>query len=104
MPGVKGRSGRKSLSNEQYKFETLDECWKLVRAAINDSNLDYKYRVELASRHTVKSIPTELAGSVNATVTHMPAIQKEILGEADGTPENRIAEYLIGSPPSPEAT
>ena len=45
MPGVKGRSGRKSLSNEQYKFETLDECWKLVRAAINDSNLDYKYRV-----------------------------------------------------------
>ena len=104
MAGVKGRSGRKSLSNEEYKLSTIEECWKLVREAINNETLDYEYRVELASRHTVKSIPTEIAGNLSHTVTEMPSIQKQYPGEADATPINRIAEFDIGLPNAPQDT
>ena len=97
MAGLKGRSGRKSLSNEEYKLSTIEECWKLVREAVNDISLPYQFRVELASKHTVKSIPTELAGEFTANIQTMPAIQK-LSGEANT--ENRIAEFLIGSPPT----
>lgn len=100
-----GRRGGLTKSNAEYRLETIDECWKQIRAAINDQTLDREFRLELAAKHTVKSIPTELAGGFTAQVTHMPAIQKEIpdvSGEANNT--NRIAEYLIGSPPPSQDT
>lgn len=77
MAGVKGRSGRKGGPQEKYRFETIEECWKLVKEAIANPNLDYKYRVELASRHTVKSMPTELSGDVGLQLTAMGTIVKD---------------------------
>lgn len=90
MAGVKGRSGRKSNSNEEYRLETIEECWKLVREAITNESLPYSVRVELAAKHTVKSIPTELAGSVDAHIVAMGTI------EMDG----KKADFRIGSDPS----
>ena len=87
MAGVKGRSGRKTLSNEEYKLSTIEECWRLVREAINNPDLDYEYRVELASRHTVKSIPTELSGGITTNIVAMGTIVKN---------DNKI-EFNIGS-------
>ena len=43
----------------------------------------------------------ELSGSLTANVNMMPAIQKSS-GEANETPINRIAEYDIGSPDTPQ--
>lgn len=76
MAGVKGRSGRKSKSNEEYKLETIDECWKLVRKAINDESLDIEIRLEIAKAHTVKSIPTEIHGNITSTVVAMGSITR----------------------------
>ena len=104
MAGVKGRSGRKSNANEEYKLATIEECWKLVRENIHNPELPLQFRVELAAKHTVKSIPTELLGTLNHNVTEMPTIQKHLPGEAMTTPTNRIAEFDIGSPNSTENT
>ena len=103
MAGTKnsGRRGGLTKSNAEYRLETIDECWKIIRQAINDESLPYEYRIELASKHTVKSIPTELAGEFTANIQTMPAIQK-LSGEANQ--ENRIAEFLIGSSNPPENT
>lgn len=89
MAGVKGRSGRKSLSNEQYKLSTIEECWKIVRQAINDETLPFQFRAELAAKHTVKSVPQELVGEMNHTVTEMPELLRD---------NNRVEPFLIGTP------
>lgn len=89
MAGNKN-SGRKSNANEEFRLATIEKCWKLVNEAIDDESLDYEYRVELASRHTVKSIPTELAGGITANLTAMGTI---VYGGVEakfniGTPDN----------------
>lgn len=102
MAGVKGRSGRKSNANEEYKLATIEECWKLVRENIHNEALPLQFRVDLAAKHTVKSIPTELAGGFTA-VHEMPSIQKEY-PSVGSDPINRIAEFDIGSPDPTEAS
>lgn len=44
----------------------------------------------------------QVLGEFKHQVTQMPAIQKEYPGEADATPINRIAEFDIGLPNTPE--
>ena len=76
----------------------IGEMWSYLRG--NFHKFSQPNQIKIALELCKKDIPQEVNASV--TVTEMPAIQKEfqaISGEANGTPENRIAEYLIGSPP-----
>lgn len=92
MAGVKGRSGRKSNANEEYKLSTIEECWKLVRENVNNPDLPLQFRIELAAKHTVKSIPTELAGGFTASLNAMGTIER-VVGEISET-----IKFNIGSP------
>ena len=86
-----GRRGGMTTANAEYRLATIEECWKLVRKAINDETLDYEYRVELAAKHTVKAIPTELTGGLNANLVAMGTITKN--GDNLG--------FKIGGDPNP---
>ena len=103
MAGVKGRSGRRSNSDEQKRIAVLQKAWDLIDKSLGDEKIPLSQRLEIAAKLVVKNIPTELAGSFEAKVTEMPAIQKVVPGEANAN-TNRIAEYIIGSPPPTEDT
>jgi len=104
MAGVAGKSGRKSNVEEEFRFKTVSKAWKLIDQHLENPALDLKFRLELAAKLCVKSIPQEINGDLRHQVTEMPAIQKEYPGEAMNAPVNRIAEYIIGSPHSPQDT
>ena len=86
-----GRRGGLTKANEEYRLATIDECWKLIRENIHNETLDLKFRLELAAKHTAKSIPTELTGGVGLNLTAMGTIK------VDG----KEAEFKIGSPADP---
>ena len=98
MAGVKGKSGRRSNANEDLRLRVLDKAWVLMEKDLNDPNLDPVEKRELYKVLCTRNIPQHVQGEFIYQVTQMPAIQKEIAGEANNT--NRIAEYFIGSPPS----
>lgn len=66
MAGNKN-SGRKSNANEEFRLRTIDKCWKLIDQNIDNLEIPLETRLELASKHTVKSIPTEVSGDVGNT-------------------------------------
>ena len=76
----------------------LGECWVYLRDNFHKFNQTNQIKIALAL--ATKDIPQKIEGDVK--VTEMPAIQKEFSGEA--AIENRIAEFLIGSPPPSENT
>ena len=63
MAGVKGRSGRKSKSDEQKRMEIIEESWDVYREFLRgEATLDKK--VEQAIKVVVKHMPAQ----VNALV------------------------------------
>ena len=95
MAGVKGRSGRagrKSNAEEEYRFRTVERCWKIVNENLDNEDLPLQFRVELASKHTVKHMPTELTGLLGLRPVMMGYI--EINGKK--------AEFDIGTRPELE--
>lgn len=97
-----GRRGRQTNANEDLRLRVLDKAWVILEQSLDDPNLDKKEKREIAKALAVKSIPQQVDANVHATVTEMPAIQKDFSGEAKT--ENRIAEFLIGSPHTPQDT
>lgn len=96
MAGVKGRSGRKSHFDEKTANEILTMAMATIKMALADMSLPIQFRSELASKIYTKAMPSTVNATVDAQVTEMPAIQINKSGEAD---ENRVAGFLIGSPP-----
>lgn len=78
----------------------IGECWEYLRNNFHKFNQTNK--IKIALELSKKSIPQEIEGNFKHAVTEMPAIQKEFPGEAE--PTNRIAEFFVGSPPSPADT
>ena len=74
----------------------IGECWEYLR--VNFRKFNQTNQIKIALALAMKDIPQKIEGEVK--VTEMPAIQKEFPGEAE--PINRIAEFIIGSPPSPQ--
>ena len=112
MAGVKGKSGRKSHLEDKTAEEILNLSAFTIRKALSpktpggeDYELSLSVRADLASKIYTKAMPQHVEGDFNHKVTEMPAIQKDVpSGEANGKPQNRVAEYLIGSPDSTEDT
>ena len=100
MPGVKGRSGRKSNANEELRLRVLDKAWLILEKALYDPKIDGEEKREIAKALAVKSIPQHLEGNFKGHFTTSATIQKEIPGES-GQNTNRIAEYLLGDPNPP---
>ena len=59
MAGVKGRSGRKSRSDEQRRLDDIEKCWAVMMAFVS-SDAPLKERAEMASKIAVKAIPDKL--------------------------------------------
>ncbi len=87
MSGVKGLSGRKSLKDEEKRQRVIERSWDIIELFFSDENIPLKVKAELASKLTVKDLPTQLEG--NLTFTQM----KEI------TVGNRIQEFIVGDNP-----
>ena len=93
MPGVAGRSGRKSAKNEMLMFEVVDLAWKLALADLKNPDLDQSIKREIYSKVIVKSLPSEFIGmnmNNNTTIISAPIQIKS--GELENT--SRTAEYF----------
>lgn len=58
MAGIKGRSGRRSRTDEQKRLLDIDKCWTVMMEFIN-SDAPLKERAEMASKIAVKAIPEQ---------------------------------------------
>jgi hypothetical protein len=88
MAGVKGRSGRRSLSDSQKRHRIIDKSWDLIEKNLDNPELDIKIKLEIASKLVVKDIPNVVEG--------METNQTVIMGNitrTDGTP----LRYNLGS-------
>lgn len=61
MPGVKGRSGRKSKFNELQTYEVAEMSIKVVRDYLN-STVPLEKKVEVAKHFVLKAMPTRVEG------------------------------------------
>lgn len=81
----------------------VGECWKYLR--VNFRKFSEPNKIKIALELCKKDIPQELTGDFQHKVTELALIRKEIpSGELNTEPVNRIADYLIGSPPSSSNT
>ncbi len=105
----KGKSGNPGgRPKESIHFTDLAKAHSssalnvLVKALKSDNE---RHRIMAASIIIDRAYgkpPQEIQGNIGVQVTEMPAIQKALPGEA--ATENRIAEFLIGSPHTPQDT
>uniref|UniRef100_A0A6M3JUW2 Uncharacterized protein n=1 Tax=viral metagenome TaxID=1070528 RepID=A0A6M3JUW2_9ZZZZ len=78
MSGVKGLSGRKSLKDEEKRLRIIERSWDVIEEFLNNPDIKLKDKADLASRLTVKDLPTQLEGALSflqmptATVNGQP--------------------------------
>jgi len=80
MAGVKGRSGRRSVPDEQKRREALQESWDIILRDLRDPDVSREAKRDMALKLVIKSMPTELAGTIAHEVIAMGTITKEIKG------------------------
>lgn len=68
MAGVKGRSGRKSTTDEEKRLRIIDKAWEIVNQFLHDSTIDIKLRAEMASKLVTKDMPTQVEGNLSHVV------------------------------------
>jgi hypothetical protein len=82
-------SGRKPPKVDlDLRLKVIQKSWELIAANLDNTELDLKFRLELASKIGVKSMPTELSGGITASIVAMGTIK---YGEAE-------AKFNIGTP------
>ena len=59
MSGVKGRSGRKSKSDEQKRLDIIERSWDIVNEFLLDTETTVDKKVVEAVKIVLKSMPTE---------------------------------------------
>jgi len=59
MSGVKGRSGRRKIKDEEKRQRIIDKAWDLVEIKLDSNDID---RFQLARDIVVKDVPSELKG------------------------------------------
>ena len=69
----------------------------------NFHKFNQKNKIQVAIAICKISVPQKIAHSGGVAV-QMQSIQKEYSGQADGTLVNRIVEFDIGSPDTPETS
>ncbi len=92
MAGVKGKSGRKSLSDEEKRLRIINKSWDILEVALNsDITLDNKIRIALEL--CKKNIPQELehSGEIKGGNTIINIVKNY---PAKDKTENRIEERI----------
>ena len=105
MIGNKGggrKAGRLTNAEEQFRLRTISKAWKLIDSQLENPDLDIKFRLDLAAKIAVKSIPTELSGDLGVAVTAMGEIKKTV-GDVVTTLEFKIGGNA-NPPQDPEHT
>lgn len=67
--GVKGRSGRKSTTDEAKRLRVIEKSWEIIEQSLNDPNLDMDKKREIAMSIVLKSIPQQFEGKSELKVT-----------------------------------
>jgi len=91
MAGVKGRSGRKSTTDEEKRLKIIDKAWEIIYEQLCDVNVPKKEKVEIACKLVVKNMPTSLEHSGEVSFTKMGDI---LIHTEQG---NRVKEYDVGN-------
>ena len=60
MPGVKGRSGRKSIAEEQKRRDIINLAWQITEDYLKDQTIERKEKIELVCRIITKDMPEKL--------------------------------------------
>lgn len=88
MAGVKGRSGRRPLRDEEKRLKIIDKAWEIINQHFDDPNLTNSQKLKQAIQIIVKDMPQQVEGmEVNQVVVMNDVIRK-------GEPKR----YNIGSP------
>ena len=60
MSGVKGRSGRKSRTDEAKRQSIIDKAWDIAKQYLEDPTIDLADKIEVACKIIVKDMPDKL--------------------------------------------
>lgn len=90
MSGVKGRSGRRPLRDEQKRLRIIDKAWETVETFLNDTNVPIRLRAECAIKVVQKDMPTDALVNINNEIKEYLVIHKSDGTDAKKT--NAIAE------------
>ena len=77
MSGVKGRSGRRALTEETKRHRILDKAWDIVEQQLDNPNLDNKYKLDVATKLVVKDMPDVVEGMNQTQVVMMGEVKKD---------------------------
>lgn len=88
MAGVKGKSGRKSTTEESKRLRILNKAWDIVESQFDNPDLDIKVKLDIASKLVVKDMPQVVEGMEQSQTVVMSEIKR-----SDGLP----LRYDIGS-------
>lgn len=100
--GKKGRSGRKSLTNEQRKSRVIDKAWKLVEDIFDNPKLSVILKAELAKSIVTKNIPQQLEGKINTFLAIAQKAEEEQIECINGSTDkcNRIEMVEVTDRPA----
>lgn len=76
MAGVKGRSGRRTTSDESKRLRVLQKAWEILESALDNPELPIGYKIDIASKLCVKNLPQEVQGMNMSNVIMMGEIKK----------------------------
>lgn len=79
MSGVKGLSGRKTNRDEEKRLRIIEKSWDIIEEYLNTVGIPLRDKAELASKLTVKDLPTQLEGKVEGGNTQV-VIVREVIG------------------------
>jgi len=76
MAGVKGRSGRKTTTNEAKRLAIIDKAWCVIGLFLNDETIPNEDKIKIARDLVVKNIPQQVDGLSFQQVVVMNDIKK----------------------------
>lgn len=92
-----------STQEKTIKELFVGKCWEYLNN--NFQKFSQTNKIKIALELCKKDIPQEINGELKQKVVVLASIRKEVpSGEPNEEPVNRIAEYLIGSPPTTPTT
>lgn len=77
MPGVKGKSGRKSKFEEDMLMEVCNLSVNTIRQFLLDITIPVKLRVQIAKDFALRKVPTKLEGEGFSTQNIINIIRPE---------------------------
>lgn len=89
MSGVKGRSGRKTTTNENIRNEVLAKSWRVLAEFFDAPEISKDRKAEIAARLAGKNVPVEVVGAGTNAIFIQQMVQR-----AENAPE-RFKQYDV---------